>query len=394
MRGRALPRVYLHVGATKTGTTFIQSVLTRNRSRLKKRGVLWPGASWRYQVRATNDLLQRNLGRGAPDTTGAWDRLVEEVNAFEGDSAIISMEFLSFADPDTAQRAVASVAPNPVTVVVTARDLARVIPAIWQESVQNGHTMPYRAYLDRLSETGYRGERAGARAAFWGQQDLARTLHAWQTAVDRDNLVLVTVPPPGADRSLLWTRFCEAVHLDPEGLRPAKTGNESLGATSAELMRRANVRAKKKDADWATLQTLKWRVAKRQLSQRKDAEPTLVLPHDYWPWVMKAQRDLVTEIKQVRPRVIGSLDDLLYANDRTPPQHPPGTTTAPAHTPPEQLLDAALDALVGLSGDFANKEAARKASPAHPDTDDDGDDTGLDLGGEDDDASEDESERS
>ena len=72
--------------------------------------------------------------------------------------------------------------------VVTARDLARVIPAIWQESVQNGHTLPYRTYLDRLSETGYHGGRSGARGAFWGQQDIARTLRAWQTAVDPEKL--------------------------------------------------------------------------------------------------------------------------------------------------------------------------------------------------------------
>jgi hypothetical protein len=310
------------------------------------------------------------------------------------------MEFLSFADPRTAQRAVASLAPNPVTVVVTARDLARVIPAIWQESVQNGHTLPYRTYLDRLSEKGYHSGRSGARGAFWGQQDIARTLRAWQTAVQPENLILVTVPPPGADRSLLWTRFCQAVRLDPDGLKPAKTGNESLGAASAELMRRANVRAKRSDADWATMQALKWRVAKRQLSKRKSTEPTLVLPHDYWPWVMTAQRDLVAEIEKVGPVVIGSLDDLLYATRQTPPEHPPGTTTAPAHTPPDQLLDAALDALVGLASDFATTDAARKAAVSAAATqgtpaNDDEDDTGLDLGDEDeDDASDDEGDRS
>lgn len=371
-----MPTVYLHVGATKTGTTYIQSVLTRNRGRLRRRGVLWPGQRWRDQVRATNDLLGRDLGRGAPDVTGAWDRLAEEIRAWDGESAIVSMEFLSFADEATARRAVESLAPHRVRVVVTGRDLLRVIPAIWQESVQNGHTLQYRAYLDRLTAADYHGARTGVPAGFWGQQDLARMLRSWQPAVAAEDLVLVTVPPPGADRSLLWTRFCESVDLNPRRLRPGRSGNESLGATSAELMRRANVRAKRADADWSTVQALKWRVAKRRLSGRKSDEPTLVLPRDYYVWVAEQQQHLTTAIRQVNPVVVGDLEDLLYAADPSaePPPIAPGTVAAPAHIPADQLLDAALDAIVGLAQDVGASSTSGTGSVGLSDDENEADD--------------------
>ena len=40
-----MTRVYLHIGAPKTGTTYLQEVLFTNRARLAEHGVLYPGES-------------------------------------------------------------------------------------------------------------------------------------------------------------------------------------------------------------------------------------------------------------------------------------------------------------------------------------------------------------
>ena len=39
--------IVLHIGAMKTGTSYLQSVLERNKELLDDRGVLWPGTSWK-----------------------------------------------------------------------------------------------------------------------------------------------------------------------------------------------------------------------------------------------------------------------------------------------------------------------------------------------------------
>ena len=39
--------IVLRIGATKTGTSYLQSVLERNKELLDDRGALWPGTSWK-----------------------------------------------------------------------------------------------------------------------------------------------------------------------------------------------------------------------------------------------------------------------------------------------------------------------------------------------------------
>ena len=47
--------VTLHIGAFKTGTSFVQSVLMNSRQTLAELGVLWPGQDW-------DSVVQRGPG--------------------------------------------------------------------------------------------------------------------------------------------------------------------------------------------------------------------------------------------------------------------------------------------------------------------------------------------
>ena len=60
--GTHRPRVFLHVGEPKTGTTFLQHVLFGNRDRLAARGVVLPGYTRRDHSRASRDLRGAGLG--------------------------------------------------------------------------------------------------------------------------------------------------------------------------------------------------------------------------------------------------------------------------------------------------------------------------------------------
>ncbi len=109
----ATRRIFLHIGAIKTGTTYIQTVLRENRERLIEEGVLFPGARWRSQVRAVEDVLRlskRRDGRPMP-TPRPWPGLVEEIRSFGGDTAVVSMEWLSYARPAQVRSIVSSLAP-------------------------------------------------------------------------------------------------------------------------------------------------------------------------------------------------------------------------------------------------------------------------------------------
>ena len=74
-------RLVLHVGAMKSGTSFIQSRLFANKRMLRDdRGILVPGMNWLSQVMAARDVL----GSGEEQ----WAKMAGKVHAHEGTSVI------------------------------------------------------------------------------------------------------------------------------------------------------------------------------------------------------------------------------------------------------------------------------------------------------------------
>src|SRR5690349_7849348 len=112
-------RVYLHIGAPKTGTTYVQNALWNNWNALKRAGFLLPGTLLEHD-RAMTDL--REVAWRDEEAVGAWNRLVAEIRKWPGD-AIVSSEGLGAATAEQAARAVASLWPAEVHIVVAARDL-------------------------------------------------------------------------------------------------------------------------------------------------------------------------------------------------------------------------------------------------------------------------------
>ena len=61
--------MFLHIGEPKTGTTFLQQVMWRNRSELAAQGVVLPGHHPQDHFRASQDL--RGIQKLASDPAGS-----------------------------------------------------------------------------------------------------------------------------------------------------------------------------------------------------------------------------------------------------------------------------------------------------------------------------------
>lgn len=368
--------VVLHIGLMKSGTTYLQRVLHTNRARLAEQGFAFPGDDWRLQVLAVEELIDRRT-KGKPVVAGSWDALVAAIGAHAGPS-LVSMEFLSAADAKQAGRAVASFPGRRVRVVITVRDLARTIPALWQERVRTGDTATYPEFVQFALSSGRSVRHPRKRMPLRGQ-DLERVLTTWQPLVAPEDLVVVTVPPNGAPRDLLWQRFCEAVGLDPAGFALEGQGNESLGAVSVELIRRMNEVMGDKRHRWAVRQRVKYRLGRQVLVARRDVEPTLVLPASARDAVAERADAIVAAVAQAGPTVIGDLSELRVAD---PPTGSRETTEDPTSLPDSDLLAAAVDALATLMA------PGRRATADDPGSDPDDDfDTDEDTDEDDDDRS-------
>ena len=92
--------VWLHIGTPKSGTTYLQDLMGRNRQQLAADGVLWPGEDWRDQVRAVRDVLDFfPNGVDNPAIRGWWATVRDRILAWDGPAAIMSMEWLVHARP-------------------------------------------------------------------------------------------------------------------------------------------------------------------------------------------------------------------------------------------------------------------------------------------------------
>lgn len=230
-------RLYLHVGAPKSGTTYLQQVLELNRPALAAAGMLVVGERHLDRIHAAmvvrEDPRLAKLPRRAQE---AWTRLVSQIRAWEGSTAVLSYELFAGASADQVRRALADLDGLEVHVVITARDLAAAVPSAWQERLKFALTTP-------LEEWKPRPESAGPRAEWgWRTLDPAGVARRWGADLPPDRVHVVTVPRRGSRPELLWERFSEALGLDVPGLdlKPQRS-NESLGVAAAELLRRVNV---------------------------------------------------------------------------------------------------------------------------------------------------------
>ncbi|HEY3534667.1 MAG TPA: hypothetical protein VGK60_03805 [Pedococcus sp.] len=330
-------RVYLHVGAPKTGTTYLQDRLFSNVASLRKHGVLVPTAPWwsgraELHFRAALDLLDQDWGGPPGHADGAWEQLVSQVKRHQG-TVVVSHELLAPAPPEVVARVLRELGPGEVHIVYTARDPARLLPSAWQEAVKQGRGMRFAKFLKRA--------RAG-KVWFMQAFDLPSVLGSWGASLPPERLHVVTVPRSGSDPELLWRRFCQALQVDP-GWGPAKPRrrNESMGIPETQLLRLLNRRLRKAlpDRDYRHRHVVKNVIAQQALATRR-SDPVRLPPKAHG-WVTEMAERWVEWARTSGVDVVGDLDDLLPAVPD--PDH---GWVDPDRIRSRAFRDAALDALV------------------------------------------------
>ena len=336
-------RLVLHIGSMKSGTSFIQNVLGDHKDQLLDQGVLFAGPRWKAQVAAVQELI----GHGGPKQEpfaedGPYRRLEREINAYDG-TAVISMEFLGPRSTVKIQQLQEAFPDTKIDVVMTCRDLARNIPAMWLESVQNGSTVGWSTFLSSVRAE---ERRPGPGRNFWRHQAIPAIARRWATEVGVDHLTLVTVPQPGAEPGLLWSRFAEVLGVEYAGWDLTVRANPSIGLATALVLQRLNVEMQRDDGTLPRSYDayVKHKLAKRGLAQRGREDPKLGLDEE---WVMTRGRSQVKRLESAGYRVVGDLDEL---NPRLVPGVHADEVTA------EDQLAAAVGGMGHLVGQWAKSD--------------------------------------
>lgn len=218
--------VYLHIGAPKSGTTFLQTVLWKNKDILRDVGFLVPGDNKAVHNKAAAWARATSPGAGRVKD---WTDLRSEIDAWPG-HAILSCEWFTMVPDELIPRLMQELEGSEIHVVFTARSAARTVPAAWQERLKLGDVIELSDMLSSL-------EVADNERWNWGTLDPARVLKRWAKHIPRERVHLVTVPPSGSEPSLLWTRFTDACKIPEASFDlDGAFANESLSAEAARLL--------------------------------------------------------------------------------------------------------------------------------------------------------------
>ncbi|MGN6251432.1 MAG: hypothetical protein ACTHNS_06425 [Marmoricola sp.] len=326
-------RVLLHVGTPKTGTSALQHALFAHREALAAEGVLYPGDRFDAHFLGALDLLQLPWGGLEAEAGGAWDRLASAVRDWP-ETAIISHEILGRATRQQAARALASLGETRVELVLSARDLARQLPAEWQENLKHRRTIAFTDFLDAVRDPSRSTEIA---QWFWSVQELPDILDRWAGGLAPEQVHVLTVPPAGSPPDVLASRFATSFGLDPALLDGRDRANASLGVAESALLRVLNERLDPVLPNHHYRQFVREELVHRNLGTHR-ASARLTLPAPVHAWARELSTAWVAELRDRRYAVVGDLEELVPAAD-------PPAFVDPDAADPAQVVEAALRAL-------------------------------------------------
>jgi hypothetical protein len=328
--------VFFHIGAPKTGTTYLQDVLWRNKNALRRNGMLYPGRPGKH-IMAALDLrgILFKEHRYA-EAHRAWPNLTAEIKAW-GKPAIIDHELFAGAGEKQIDRALRSLDFAEVHLVLTVRDMARQLPAAWQEWIRNRETETFSEWLRAVHPPD--GAKSNARWLFWRLHDVPEILRRWTRDVPPERVHVITVPPSGSDPAILWQRFAGVLGIDPAAY-DTHGGRQraSLAAAEVAALRELNIALREADVPWPAYDRIVKRYLAFQLGERRG--DAIALPQDDYDWAVEWSRDAAAFIAAGGYHVVGDLGDLVPTAPR------PGVD--PDKVPAEARVNAAVAGMVAL----------------------------------------------
>lgn len=311
----------LHIGTPKSGTTHLQSVLRGRRRRLAEVGVRYPGADTLphrglNQQPAVYGLGARHIDWIHGDRRRFEHYLQAVVDEVRGTRhrALLSAEALVCLDDDEVRTFLSlfGVPARQVRVVVTARDLARLLPSIWQQQIKSGAIESLDGYVEAI--TGTRDE--GDASAFWRVYAVPGIVRRWARIVGMEQITVVTVPAPGEPSTTLWRRFALAVGIPaddgtPLPPRSPMDDNRSLSAEQAELLRAVNKLMRDQSVEPARQRRIREQIRTSWQGGSHTASTPIRLTEQTLATVAEWSAQDVDDLRALGVHVIAGVDDLL-----------------------------------------------------------------------------------
>ena len=330
-------RLVLHIGTQKSGTTYLQRVLAALAPVLRKKGVLYPTRlvgkreiynheAAAYGLLGTESFpwVPRHRAEAQRDS---WQALVDKVGRWDG-TAIVSGEALSVIDASAARRLVESLGVQRTDIIITARDLGRVLPSSWQQHIRNGRSTPFSTYIRQLDQRRGDSTCADRRArweadpdqTFWRAYAIGALAERW--AISTSSVHVVGVPRSGADTNELWRRFVAATGLSdiaPDTAPEVDLVAANIGITEPETLVLAGLNRALEAGELPEprRRAIRGRIVREAFVHRDHRGRRVALPAEWIERVRTWTEEDMAELDATEATLTGDRSDLLVDADAT-----------------------------------------------------------------------------
>jgi len=303
-----LKKLIIHPGFHKTGTTALQQALSEVRADLLEVNYFYPHTAGNAHHRAAWSIIEKTWGwkkRGGRRTAPIeWQKLERKLKKHK-ESAIISSEFFSEADPKQLALLAEKLRGTDVQVVFTWRPLPFMLASSYQQYLKYGVKISYLEWLDSIFE----GD-AKFTPSFWKRNLHGDVVERWVQVFGAANVSLIAVDE--SDPNFLYGSFSEVTGI-PNGILREPTHkelNRSLTFNEAALLLEIN-RTYPKDLDWDSYEIFirKGNIKALTGSEKFEKSDERFLTPD-WAVAKATEINLqsINKIKSLGIKIIGDID--------------------------------------------------------------------------------------
>jgi hypothetical protein len=223
-----MPKYILHVGPSKTGTTYLQSSLGCTRRALLKQGIAYPLELWPRRTTVNHEYVCDEIR--APEGTRLHDAM-EKLNRSDLKLVVLSSEAFPTLSTEELTGFRDMLGGSEVEVVYYLRRWSDRIPSGWQQGVKGGSTLDMPESLMRAMLN-----------VNLGTLNYAAQVDKFAEVFGKDSVKLISYNNVVDRKQDLFRHFCATVlRVDYVGRLPPSRKNESINIYDTELLRVLNI---------------------------------------------------------------------------------------------------------------------------------------------------------
>lgn len=234
----------LHVGQMKSGTTYVQEILSKNRDKLREQNIVYPGEGVNQQP-AVYGICGSSVPwvKDKKPHLAKAEKLRNEIfdAKSKGYDVLLSAEALSSCDKKGIEEFLDSIG-GADKAIFSVRSLHNALPSAWQQTLKTGSFTSIVEFFQQMEETW------PARSGRWRTYAYGECVQRWSEFLPTEAYVLSNKVN---NKNEPWDLFCKASGIESmnDYVYPEKEENTSFSKESSDIIRSLSRIAHEKGLD-------------------------------------------------------------------------------------------------------------------------------------------------